>query len=407
MAEKPPPSAPDSEAKARILVVDDQPDNLLSVEAVLEKLGEQVVTAQSGREALRCLLDSDFAVIVLDVMMPDMDGFETAALIRARERSKYTPIIFLTALGRSEAHVFRGYEAGAVDFLAKPYVPELLRAKVSVFVELHKQGRLLERRNAELEDALARQRAAEQDIQQLNRRLEQQLHEVEDVNSELETFSYSVSHDLRGPLARIVGFSRALLELHSGALDEEGKLYAARILSAAEKTTQLVDALLNLARLTRTELRREPVDLAEIARSIAGELEARDPSRRVEFRIAMEAKTAGDPTLLRAAMLNLLENAYKYTGRTEHALIEFGAGAMEDIPFFYVRDNGAGFESDHAQNLFQPFHRLHSTAEFEGSGIGLATVDRIIRRHGGRIWAEAKVGQGATFYFTLPARTSP
>jgi signal transduction histidine kinase len=388
--------------RARILVVDDQPDNLLSVEAVLEQLGEEIVTAQSGREALRHLLDGDFAVIVLDVMMPEMDGFETAGLIRSRERSRYTPIIFLTALGKSEAHMFRGYEAGAVDFLGKPYVPEVLRAKVAVFIELHKKTRLIERRNVELEQAIARHRAAELEIQQLNRHLEQHVREVEAVNAELESFSYSVSHDLRGPLARMVGFSRALLEFHGGSLNDEGKLYAGRILAAAEKTTQLVDALLNLSRLTRMQLRKEVVDLSAIVHAIAGELQARNHGRSLEIQVADGVKAYGDPNLLRAALLNLLENAYKYTSRKEHSVIEFGAEHADGQPVFYVRDNGAGFDSQAAEKLFQPFQRLHTNAEFEGTGIGLATVERIIRRHGGRIWAQATVDQGAAFYFTLP-----
>src|SRR5215831_766844 len=182
----------------KILLVDDQPDNLLSAEAVLENLGEEVIKAESGREALRYLLDQDFAVIVLDVMMPEMDGFETAALIRQRERSRLTPIIFLTALGRSEEHMLRGYDLGAVDYMTKPFVPEILRSKVSVFVELHRkslllahQSALLERRNSELQHAIHRSWQAEEEIKALNRHLERQLEELNEVNRELEAFSYS------------------------------------------------------------------------------------------------------------------------------------------------------------------------------------------------------------------------
>src|SRR5580704_8374977 len=187
----------------KILLVDDQADNLLSAGAVLETLGEEVVKAESGREALRHLLDSDFAVIVLDVMMPEMDGFETAALIRQRERSRHTPIIFLTALGRSEEHIKQGYTLGAVDYLGKPFVPEILRTKVSVFVELHRksgllahQSKLLERQNAELQEAIDRSRRAEEEIKALNHHLERRIAELNDLNREMETFSYTVSHDL-------------------------------------------------------------------------------------------------------------------------------------------------------------------------------------------------------------------
>ena len=397
-------AAMEPQAKVRILVVDDQPDNLLSVEAVLERLGEEIVTANSGREALRRLLEDDFAVIVLDVMMPEMDGFETAALIRSRERSTLTPIIFLTALGKSEEHVFRGYGAGAVDFMSKPFVPEVLRAKVSIFVELHRKSLQIEQRNRELQDTIARAQAAEQEVQKLNRALERRLADLTAANNELETFSYSVSHDLRGPLARILGFSRALAEQHSSQLNDEGRLYLNRIAAAAEKTTQLVDDLLKLSRLTRAEIRLEPVDLSEMVRAIAGELEGRDPRRQVEVLVAPGARAYGDPNLLRAALSNLMENAWKFTSRTERTVIEFSVNFAEGRPVYCLKDNGAGFDMRDAENLFTPFRRLHSAAQFEGTGIGLATVERIIRRHGGKIWAEAEIDRGAAFYFTLPVK---
>lgn len=396
--------APEPPAKVRVLVVDDQPDNLLSVEAVLERLGEEIVTASSGREALRYLLDDDFAVIVLDVMMPDMDGFETATLIRSRERSRLTPIIFLTALGKSEEHMFHGYSAGAVDFMTKPFVPDVLRSKVAVFVELHRKTLLLQQRNRELQENIAKAQAAEQEVQKLNVYLEHRLDELAALNSELESFSYSVSHDLRGPLARILGFSRALTEQHAGALNDEGKLYLGRIGAAAEKATQLADDLLKLSRLTRAELKLEAVDLSEIVRAIAADLETRDPQRRVEIRIAPQAPAYGDPNLLRAALSNLMENAWKFTGQTEQAVIEFGVEIGDGQPAFYIKDNGAGFDMTEAEKLFTPFQRLHSRSQFEGTGVGLAIVDRVIRRHGGRIWAKAEVDRGAAFYFTLPGK---
>ena len=401
-----------ADEKVKILLVDDQPDNLLSAEAVLESLGQEIVKAQSGRQALRHLLDQDFAVILLDVMMPGMDGFETATLIRQRERSRLTPIIFLTALGKSEEHLFRGYGVGAVDYLFKPIVPEVLRSKVAVFADLHRKSRLLKRhsellehRNRELERALAELEKADREIVRLNQHLEGRIQELDSVNKELEAFSYSVSHDLRAPLTRIAGYSQALEESYANQLDDTGRQYLDRVHSSARRMCQLVDDLLNFSRVTRAEMRREQVDLTATAHNVAAELQARDPQRRTRVEIAGGLQAVGDPALLRAVLLNLMENAWKFTGKRADGCIEFGVRDEGGVPVFYVRDNGAGFDPSLAHKLFNPFQRLHSTSEFEGTGIGLATAERIIRRHGGRIWADGEVGQCATFSFTLQPET--
>ncbi len=394
--------------RVKILVVDDQPENLLAAEAVLESLGQDVVRAQSGREALRHLLSDDFAVILLDVMMPDMDGFETAALIRQRERSRTTPIIFITALGRSEEHVFRGYDVGAVDYLTKPVVPEILRSKVAVFVELARKNallqhhaELLEKQNRDLEEANAQLRRAEDEISRLNHRLERRVVELSEVNRELDAFGYTVSHDLRAPLIRMDGFSQALEEQYGAQLNEQGKLYLHRVRSSSQRMCQLVDDLLNFSRVSRLEIHPEVVDLSEMAGDIAAELAARDPDRRAEFVIPPQIKAIGDAALLRIVFVNLFENAWKFTRRKETARIEFGAATDAGANAYFLKDNGAGFDPAYLQKLFHPFERLHPSAEFEGTGIGLATVERIVKRHGGRVWAEGAPEQGATFYFTL------
>ena len=399
--------------RVKILLVDDQPENLISAEAVLESLGEDVVKAESGREALLHLLDSDFAVILLDIMMPGMDGFETAAMIRQRERSRHTPIIFLTALGRNEEHVRRGYDLGAVDYITKPFVPEILRSKVSVFVELNRksallghQSRLLERRNSELQYAIQRSTKAEEEIKGLNRHLERQVEELAEVNRELETFSYSVSHDLRGPLSRISGFSKALMDFHAGQLDAEGRLFLERIDKSARRMCELVEDLLNFSRLTRVKVQEERLDLSGMVSGIAKELATREPERAVEFLIEEDVECWGDPTLLHAAMLNLVENAWKFTRKHATSRIEFGAINGPEGRTYFLRDDGAGFDMADAGRLFNPFQRLHQHSDFEGTGIGLATVERVIRRHGGRIWATGEVERGAAFYFTLRPEVS-
>jgi two-component system, sensor histidine kinase and response regulator len=392
-----------------ILLVDDQPENLLSASAVLESLGQEIIRAESGREALRQLLDKDFAVIVLDVMMPEMDGFETAALIRQRERSRLTPIIFLTALGRSDDHMLRGYNLGAVDYMTKPFVPEILRSKVSVFVELHRksvllahQSALLESRNAELQHAIQRSWQAEEEIKALNRHLERQLDELNQVNRELEAFSYSVSHDLRGPLSRMAGFSKALIEFHSASLNDEGRIFLKRIETSANRMCELVEDLLNFSRLTRVEMKQEKVDLSAVLSGIAAELQGRDPQRVADFDIAPDVTVWCDPILIRAAMANLLENAWKFTRKHATARIEFGVTGEPEAPVYFLRDDGAGFDMRDSARLFSPFQRLHKSSDFEGTGIGLAIVERIVSRHGGRIWAEGEIERGATFFFTLP-----
>jgi signal transduction histidine kinase len=392
----------------KILAVDDRLENLVALEAVLQAPGYEIVMAQSGMEALRHLLEDEFAVILLDVMMPGMDGFETAELIRQRDRFRHTPILFLTAINKSEEHVFRGYELGAVDYLFKPIVPQVLRSKVAVFVELSRQRELLRRhsslletKNRELEEAMLGLRQAEQEIKRLNIHLERRLIELSEAYRELDAFSYSVSHDLRAPLRRIEGFGRALMDRAAHELDEESKTYIESIRSNSHRMSQLIEDLLKLSRLSRADVTRQAVDLSDMARSLAGDLYTRKPGRNVDFDVANGISAPADPGLIRIALANLMENAWKFTSPNARARIEFGRIDHDRETVLFVRDNGIGFEMELASRLFAPFQRLHSSSEFEGTGIGLATVKRIIQRHGGRIWAESAPGKGATFYFTV------
>jgi len=206
---------------------------------------------------------------------------------------------------------------------------------------------------------------------------------------------------LRAPLIRMDGFSQALEERYSAQLDEQGKLYLHRVRLSSQRMCQLVDDLLNFSRVSRLEIHPEAVDLSEMARGIAAELKARDPSRQVEFIIVPQITAMSDAALVRIVLVNLFENAWKFTRRKDRARIEFGIASDAGTAAYFLKDNGAGFDPAYLQKLFRPFERLHSTAEFEGTGIGLATVERIVKRHGGRVWAEGAPELGATFYFTL------
>lgn len=236
---------------------------------------------------------------------------------------------------------------------------------------------------------------------ELEERVSQRTNALQEALRELESFSYSVSHDLRAPLRTIDGFVQAFLDDYGSHIDPLGRDYLQRARTASQRMGLLIDGLLRLSRVTRTEMSHEPVDLSEIARGVAADLQVAEPGRRVTFLIADELVATGDDQLLRVVMENLLANAWKFTSKTPAARIEFGASQADGHTVYYVRDNGAGFDMAFADKLFGPFQRLHGRSEFEGSGIGLATVQRIVRRHGGQIRGEGSVGQGATFYFTI------
>jgi signal transduction histidine kinase len=376
-----------------ILLVDDEPGGLVALEAILEPLGQNLIKARSGHEALRHLLSRDFALILLDVRMPDLDGFETASLIRERERNRNTPIIFLTAGDESE--VLRGYAVGAVDYVFKPVRTEILRSKVSVFVELARATEIVRRQAAE-------RKQAEEAIQELNANLVRHAARLEAANKELESFSYSISHDLRAPLRAIDGFARMLQEDHGDRLDDEGRRRLEKISNGARKMSALIDDLLEFSRLGRSPLSPGAIDMTALVREVVDEIQS-VPGQRVPRCILKPLPAAlGDRALIRQVWINLLSNAVKFTGHRDAPLMEIGGSSEDAENVYYVKDNGTGFDMRHYDKLFRVFQRLHSSAEFPGTGAGLAIVQRVVSRHGGRVWAEGKVDVGAEFYFTLP-----
>jgi two-component system sensor histidine kinase/response regulator len=371
-------------SEVAILVVDDDATKRFALKAILAPLKQDVIEAASGADALRQLLRQDFAVVLLDVRMPVMDGFETAQLIRQRPRSELTPIIFVTALDQAETDMGKGYELGAVDFVFAPLVPAILRAKVAVFIELYKAQLELRRYRTQLEELVQERTAA-----------------LTAVNRELEAFSYSVSHDLRGPLEAFDGLSRSLVEGYGGSLDGKAKDYLLRMRRASERMTSAFDGLQTLFQLTSGEIHREPVDVSAIATEVCDELRAEQPNRHVSVSIADSLNVSGDRRLVRLLVGNLIDNAWKFTSKEPAAVIEVGSELVDGESRTFVRDNGVGFDMIYGHKLFGAFQRLHSQSEFPGAGIGLATVRRIVNRHGGRAWAEGAAGEGATFYFVL------
>lgn len=354
----------------------------------------------------------------------DLSPYRCALL--AREDVRTFPLLTLDGqyghmlIGADAAARFSAYDSFVMNFANSVAISlesrwrkeqleqsneKLLRYGKQLQTLVAKRTAELEAANAKLEQEIDERKQAEQEVRELNteleRRVAQRTAELEAANKELESFSYSVSHDLRAPLRRINGFSGIIREDYAAKLDGQGLRYLDQLCAASEQMGQLIEALLALSRVSRQELERRDVDVSGMVREIAAELAQGAPQRRVNFRIAENVAAHADPVLLRTAIGNLVENAWKYSANVAITNIEFGVAESDGVRAYFIRDNGAGFDMSFARKLFGAFQRLHRADEFAGTGVGLATVQRIVHRHGGRIWADAKVGHGATFYFTL------
>ena len=381
------------------------------------------------------MLTHDFAVILLDVNMPGMDGFETAYFIRQRKNSEHTPIIFVTGISDTETHVSRGYSLGAVDYILTPVLPEVLRTKVSVFVEFFKKTEQLKRQaerlraahdeletrvrertrqlaaaNESLQSEIIERQRVEEKIRGMNVELEQRVldrtAELAEANQELEAFTYSVAHDLQAPLRNIQSYAQMIEDDFSSKMPSEVMQYLKRIGVRARHMAQLVSDLLNLSRIAKLDLNRQKTDLTSLVNEAVLITKSEIKGRDIEWHITDLPPIACDPGLLKQVFANLLSNAVKYTRPRPKARIEIGQMEQNGETAIYVRDNGVGFDMKYVDKLFGVFQRLHPSEEFEGTGVGLATVARIVRKHGGSIWAEAAENKGATFYFTLGNKTS-
>jgi len=389
----------------RILAIDDSPTYLQTLAEALRSEGYDVVLGRSGEEALDLLSVQSVDCILLDVQMPGLGGQETCRRVKAAPMMRDVPLILLTALEGREAMV-EGLGAGADDYIPKSGDFEVLKARVRAQIR---------RKQFEDENRRIREELLQKEIEAGEARATRELSEtraalvgeLERKNRELEAFSYSVSHDLRAPLRGIDGFSLALLEDHAENLDDKGQDYLRRIRAGAQRMGELIDDMLALSRVGRAELNRAEVDLSRLARLVTDEVQAREPDRAVTVDIQEGILAVVDRSLFRIVFDNLIGNAWKFTGKVERPQIAFGVDERPPRRTYFVRDNGAGFDMSYVSKLFSPFQRLHSGDEFPGTGIGLATVARVVDRHGGRIWAEGEVGKGTTIFFTIGDPSQP
>ena len=437
--------------KPKVLIVDDSPENIQLLMAMLQ--GDCLpIAASNGVQALLMANEAPPPdVILLDIMMPGMNGYEVCTRLKSEPKTRDIPIIFVTALtDKDEEH--KGLELGAADYITRPFSSTLVKTRIRYQLEIKRyrakdEGKTddsapaAELAFSELQRELSEQKHLQEELSHLNHALElqlasrsaqlvaaqdelrqqalicaearmesgvvserlaQQKSAYESVNGELEALSFSISHDLRAPIRHLIGFSGALQEDYGDQLDATAQGFLGCITKAAQKMEAQIEGLLGLSRVARREMSVASVDLSHMVRQSAASLQDSAPERRADFTIADQLLVQADATLLRAVIENLMGNAWKYTGRREAAKIEFGRKLEGDTTVFYVRDNGAGFDMRYADRLFGAFQRMHKESEFEGTGIGLATAQRIIRRHGGKIWADATVDGGATFFFTLP-----
>jgi signal transduction histidine kinase len=366
---------------ARLLIVDDEAAQMNALCQTLADAGYSTTGFTSATKALALLREQRFDLVLTDLLMPELDGISLL-----REAQAIDPdLLGIVMTGHAAIDTaIEAMKAGALDYVLKPF-------KLSVILPV--LARALNVRRMRIE------------IAQLQQRLREHVHELEIANKELESFSYSVSHDLRAPLRAISSYSTMLVQDFATQIPWEAQQLLTKVTDNAHRMGELIEHLLHFAQLSRQALARRAVDLSVLVREIVDELSKEAGGRAIDVRVGDLPEVVGDAVLLRQVFVNLLSNSFKFTRQKAHALIEVGCRHQHDRTIYFVRDNGAGFDMQYAGKLFGVFQRLHGSAEFEGTGIGLSLVQRIIQRHGGRIWAEAAPGKGALFEFTLAGET--
>lgn len=405
--------------RPKILLVDDREDNLLSIETLLEPDGYRFVKANSGSQALKILLhEFDFAMILMDVKMPNLNGFETATIIYQREKLRHIPIIFITANNFGEENIFKGYSSGAVDYIYKPINPELLRAKVSVFIDLYKKNHQLvaqEQRlvaiNKSLENEILERRISEEKIKDLNRQLLENISRLETANQELDRFAFMASHDLQEPMRKIRLFSDRLYYKYKDQLDEEALMFINRIQQSGIRMENLIKDILTFSKIS---VEKDPfieTDLNKIIQEVLEEMNDEVVEKEAKVDVQPLPSIMANPGLMRPLFFNLISNSLKYCKkdvppaihiRSELATEKSNRKPQKEYFRIFVEDNGIGFDQIYAEQIFGMFKRLHRHTEFEGTGIGLALCKKIVEEHEGHITALSKVNEGSTFIVSLP-----
>jgi len=406
----------------KILVVDDREDNLFSIETILEKDNYTIVKANSGRSALKTLLkEDDFSLILMDVQMPDINGFETATIIYERDKLKNIPIIFITAHNYGEEYVFKGYKTGGVDYIYKPFNPELLRAKVSVFAELYRKNKelvanekKLRTANIALQKEIEERKISEQKITMLNKQLVNNNNELKAINEELDRFAFVASHDLQEPLRKIMLFSDKILMKNT---DEEISGYLQKIVNSSQRMQTLIDDILRFSRHNVYSADFIESELDILVGEAISEMEIEIEKNQAQINVHSLPKVPVIPVLIHQLFYNLISNAIKFRKQDSTPVINIYSEKINcsEIIFpvlvnkvdYYkisIEDNGIGFDSNYAEDIFVVFKRLHSYHEYEGTGVGLSICKKIIEKHNGIITAASKKNKGSTFTVWLPEK---
>jgi signal transduction histidine kinase len=408
--------------KVKILLVDDNENNLMSMKSIFSADNYDIQTASSGKEALKILLkEFDFAIILMDVEMPNLNGFETASLIYEREKLKHIPIIFITAHGHGDENMFKGYRAGAVDYIYKPIRPELLQAKVHVFVELYKKNYLLMQQEAKLiatnrnlELEIKERITSEEKVLELNKKLLENIDQLEAKNKELDCFAYMASHDLQEPLRKIRIFSDRVSSKYSQDLDSESKVYIDKIQSACARMQNLINDIFTLSKITNTKEQLTSANMNQLLEEVIVEMDTLVHDSNAKIIIDKLPVIEVNKSLIKRLFLNLIGNSIKYAQKgvppiirisSKMETIQLGKNSATRFCRIYLQDNGIGFDQQYAEQIFTMFKRLHANTEYEGTGIGLAICKRIIEEHHGFISAKSEPGVGTTFTISLPVES--